>query len=370
MNSIKKVLHIQLLPLLSGVQRVSLNEINEVTQERKNQFNYSMVCSYEGPLTEELNKSKIKFYTIPELKREISPFNDLKALYKLYKLIKSNNFDVVHTHSSKTGLLGRIAAKTARITKVVHTVHGFSFPAAKGLVTKSIFYTMEWMAKFFTDELIVLNMSDYNIAVKKLGYDKKIVSIVPNGVNVDKFSPSNIVNKSFRVVMVGRLWEQKNPMCLIEAAKLLLDKYDDVDIHFIGDGELRVKMEQFITDHDLSNNVKILGWLDNVNELLPNYDVFVLPSLWEGMPLAILEAQACGLPTIVSDIPGNSDLVLHESNGLLFEKHNYIELSKAIEKLYLDTHLRLQLSKQARRIVCDQYSSEIRNEKILNLYVS
>ena len=364
----KKVLHIQLLPLLSGVQRVSLNEIHELNRDHPNEFEFSLVCNSEGPLTDELKKEGVSYFILPDLKRNISPVSDLKALYKLYALMKKNKFDIVHTHSSKTGCLGRIAAKLAGVPKVLHTVHGFSFPAAQNKISKLVFYTMEWIAKFATDELIVLNKYDYEIAVNQLKFKEKIVNIIPNGVDVNKFSPSQAKSDSFKVIMVGRLWEQKNPKCLLLAAKLLLDKYKNIKVDFIGDGELRESLESYIKSNNLSDNVNILGWSNNVEEMLPHYDLFVLPSLWEGLPLAILEAQACGLPTIVSDIPGNSDLVIDGVNGFLFEKNNDVELSEKIERTYLNSDLCLSLSNAARSHVCTNYSSQIRNDKILNLY--
>lgn len=369
MTSSIKILHIQLLPLLSGVQRVSLNEINEVTDKYPSDFEYSLVCSYEGPLTQELSKSKISYFTVPQLKRNISPSSDLKALYSLYKIIKANSFDVVHTHSSKTGLLGRVAAKCSGTKRIIHTVHGFSFPASKNKLSKFIFYFMEWLAKFCTHELLVLNKTDYNIATKQLRYDPDSVTLVPNGINTEKFAPNDNINLNLRIVMVGRLWEQKNPMCLAKAAKLLTDKYNDIEIDFIGDGELRNNLQDYIVKHNLSDKVKILGWSSSVESLLPYYDVFVLPSLWEGMPLAILEAQACGLPAVVSNIPGNSDLIENGVNGYLFEKNNSIELFRQIEKIYLDDGLRRQLSLNAREIVCNKYSCQIRNRIVTDLYV-
>jgi len=363
-----KVLHVQLLPLLSGVQRVSLNEIIEVDKDYPMLCEFSLVCSSEGPLTAEMNKNNVDVFTIPELKRAISPWNDIKALFKLYKLIKNSKFDVVHTHSSKTGLLGRIAAKLAGTPIVVHTVHGFSFPSAKNIISKLTFYLMEWFAKFFTSHLIVLNKTDFDISVDQLRYCKKKVHIIPNGVNITKFQPSEKKQDTFRVVMLGRLWEQKNPMCLVRAAALLVTKYPNIEIDFIGDGELRNEIDCFLEDNSLMDNVKVLGWSDNVECLLGNYDLFVLPSLWEGMPLAILEAQACGLPTIVSDIPGNSDLVMDGLNGFLFEKNNHIALSNLIEKVYLDPVLCKKLSLYSREHVSDNYSCDIRNNKVINLY--
>ncbi|MGN2615662.1 glycosyltransferase family 4 protein [Aliivibrio fischeri] len=368
MNKAKKILHIQLLPLLSGVQRVTLNEINEVNTDYPNKYAYYVVCNGVGPLTDELEKIKIPFSLIPELKRNISPFNDIKSLFKMIRFIKNEEFDIVHTHSSKTGLIGRLAAKISGVKKVVHTVHGFSFPAADNLISKIVFYFMEWFAKFFTDELFVLNKTDYELAIKKLKYNKDKVHIIPNGINIDRFRPQQKTHDGFRVVMVGRLWEQKNPMCLVYAAEMLLKKYSDINIDFIGDGDLRDTMQNYLNKNNLSNNIKILGWINDVDKLLPKYDLFVLPSLWEGMPLAILEAQSCGLPAVVSDIPGNSDLIHNNLNGFVFAKNDASDLSSKIEMIYLSVDLKKEMSLKARDIVCDKYSSLIRNDAIIHHY--
>lgn len=364
----KKILHLQLLPLLSGVQRVSLNEIIEVRDSHIGQYEFFVACSSEGELTKQLSLLGIKFFIIPELRRSVSPYHDLLALYKLYRLIQKHQFDIVHTHSSKTGFLGRLAAKIAGTTKIIHTVHGFSFPSAKNKINKSIYFLMEWLAKFATDELIVLNKSDYDISVKQIRFKPEIVNIIPNGVNVNKFKPRNNKSEIFRVVMVGRLWEQKNPMCLLKAAKKLLKEYSDIEFHFLGDGEFRLQMEQYIHCNGLKDNVKILGWSNKVDELLPTYDLSVLPSLWEGMPLAILEAQSCGLPVIATDIPGNSCLINNGVNGYLFPINEYLDLYEKIEYLYLNKEQYELLSKNARENIVENYSSSSRNQSVINLY--
>ncbi|WP_253912568.1 glycosyltransferase family 4 protein [Vibrio sp. B1Z05] len=364
----KNVLHIQLLPLLTGVQRVSLNEIVEVYENNPEKYNFSVACNGKGPLTLKLEEFGIDYFIIPELKRNVEPVSDFRAVFKLYKIIKHNKFDIVHTHSSKTGFLGRIAARLSGTPLVIHTVHGFSFPMTTNRFAKFVFFVMEWFAKFFTDKLIVLNESDYDIAVGLLGYRKDIVKIIPNGVNTDVFSPRETSNKRFHIVMVGRLWKQKNPLCLVKAVKILRDRNVDVKLDLIGDGELSSEIKNFVESNNMHNNVEILGWIDSVEKLLPAYDLFVLPSLWEGMPLAILEAQSCGLPAIVSDIPGNSDLVKDGFNGYLFEKDNSQDLADKIQMIVSDSNLREILANNAREYICNEYSNTKRNNSVLNIY--
>jgi len=361
-----KILHVQLLPLLSGVQRVSLNEIAHL----KSDFDYSLVCASEGPLTEALTAINIPCYSIPQFCRELSVSKDLSALSALFKLMRQKKFDVVHTHSSKTGVLGRIAAKCAGVPKVIHTVHGFAFPAATSKKSYYLYFFLEWFAKFFTDELIVLNEKDREIAINKLGYAKKLVHIIANGVDVDKFVP-NIIGRSpekIKIIMVGRLWPQKDPKTLFNAIKRLLDDNINVSVTYVGDGELMHELKGLAQGY--TENISFLGWKDNISELLPQHNLFVLPSLWEGMPLAILEAMSCGLPCLVTNIPGNNDLVKDGYNGFLFEVADHEKLSFLIKKYYQNPDMLLQHAENARTFVQENFTLDARNDAVSKIYKS
>lgn len=363
----KKILHVQLLPLLSGVQRVSLNEISKLN----NVYEFHMLCSHEGPLTQTLNKINVQCHIIPELVRNISPVKDFLALRQMCILIRNGGFDVVHTHSSKPGILGRIAAKLSGVKNVIHTVHGFAFPAAKNRLDYLIYYSMEWVAKFFTDHLIVLNQSDYDCAVKSLGYNPHKVTIIPNGVDTEKFKPNNKKSDGsiFNVIMVGRLWEQKDPMTLLQSINHIKDKVrGKIKLSVVGDGELSPILADYISRNSLDDMISLNGWCDNIQERLADSDIFVLPSKWEGMPLAILEALSSGLPCVVTDIPGNNDLVKNGWNGFLFNVGDYEALAESLLYLFNNDVIRHEVSENARACVMSNYSLKTRNDLVMRLY--
>ncbi len=331
-----KVVHVQLFPLLSGVQRVSLEEIRLL----RNKISYSAVCRSEGEFTDELRNLDVEYHLVDHLRRDLDPINDLKALRTLFLLFRSQKFDVVHTHSSKTGILGRMAAKGAGCPLVVHTVHGFSFPFAKSYLQKAIFYLMEWIAKWFTDRLIVLNDSDYDIAVNKLGFSPNRITLLPNGIDTNIFTPDSSSNqfnpshRDLRVVMVGRLDEQKDPYTFLNAALLLLQKNRNIRFDFIGGGREFDELSRRIEDSGFSSRISLLSWRNDVATLLRSYDIFVLPSRWEGMPLAILEAQSSGLPVVATNIPGNNDLVEDHIDGRLFNVGDAGALAEILDEYY------------------------------------
>ena len=323
-----KIVHIQLLPLLTGVQRVSLDEL---TRLNRSDFTPYMICQQSGPMTEECENNNITCLYTPTLVREISPLKDIKAFWHLYRLFRKYKFDIVHTHSSKTGVIGRLAAKLAGVPMIVHTVHGYAFPAAKSKLEKNIFLAMEWLGTKCSDKIICLHDADKKIAEEALGAKSSQLIVLANGVNINKFNPPTIEQKqdirtkldlpsdAIVIGMVGRLWQQKNPKLLLSAAIAILKDRKNVHFVFAGDGELRAELEDKVNSFGLSSNIHFLGWRNDTESVLKAFDIFVLPSLWEGMPLAILEAQATGLPCIVSNIQGNTSLVTNDYNGFIFD---------------------------------------------------
>lgn len=375
-----KIAHLQLLPILSGVQNVTLREIKLYDPDKVRPV---LICQNEGPLTDAARQSGADVYCVPTLVREISPLKDIQSLIKISRLIKSVRPDVVHTHSSKTGIIGRIAARIAGVPVVVHTVHGFAFPFARSKIVKFTFYLLEYIGKFFCDAVIVLNDTDKEIAIKLLKFPEHKVHLIPNGVDLKVYGNFEKEHRSLTrekelsvnddetvcIGMVGRLWEQKNPFCLALAAREVIKSAEGrAHFFFIGDGELRDDLEEFVRSEGIQEYVTILGWRDDVPALLGALDIFVLPSRWEGMPLAILEAMASRVPVIVSDIPGNNDLVAHGVDGLIFESENSLQLADRILQLIMDPGFRRQLGENARAKVVNHYQLSTRQQKVLDVY--
>lgn len=319
-----RIAHVQLLPLLSGVQQVTLDELERLSPG----YQRWLICKEEGPLTMAALKAGAQILTSEALVREIHPRFDFKALWQIWRYCRRHRFDVVHTHSSKTGVLGRLAARLAGVPCIVHTVHGFAFPAAKSRLQRQIFYAMEWLGARCSHLVICLHEEDAHICIKALKLPPERVAILPNGIDLEKFSPLaagdartlrdelGLPDDRQLIIMVGRLWEQKDPGCLVEAYCQLWQRGDPgADLILVGDGTLREQLQQQVETAGLQAHVHFLGWRTDISDLLRVSDIFVLPSRWEGMPLAILEAMGSGLPAVVSDIPGNRHLVENEKQG-------------------------------------------------------
>ncbi|MBC3969204.1 glycosyltransferase family 4 protein [Morganella morganii] len=374
----KKIAHIQLLPLLSGAQRVSLDELQRLPNDK---FDKYLICCQTGPLTIEAEKLGIKCIIIDSLTREISPIKDLKSLIHLIKIIKNYRFDIIHTHSSKTGVIGRLAGFISKTPLIIHTVHGYSFPAAKNKIQYIIYYIMERIGSMCGNKLICLHETDKEIAIQNLKVKPNDIYIIPNGVDVKKYTPPSIENKQLYrqslnlskddivIGMTGRLWLQKNPIFLLENMLPLLIENKNIKILFVGDGELKKELEKFINIYDLNKQVYLLGWRNDIYRILQSIDIFTLPSKWEGMPLAILKAQSSGLPCIVSNITGNNNLVSDNIDGFIFNlEPNGEEFRDKIKKLIYNKELRMKLGIKSREKVILHHSIEQRIQKIEIIY--
>ncbi|HED3538866.1 TPA: glycosyltransferase, partial [Citrobacter freundii] len=180
----------------------------------------------------------------------------------------------------------------------------------------------------------------------------------------------SVDNDDIVIGMIGRLWPQKNPMCLLQAVAAIIKNNKKVKCFFIGDGELYEQMAYFIETNALNDNIHLFGWRDDTPVFLNALDVFVLPSRWEGMPLAILEAKSCGLPCVVSNIQGNRNIIDDVDDGLLFDLDlNWHDLYEKLKLLIANEQLRHRLGNKARLNTINDYNIIDRINKIEVLYL-
>jgi len=372
----KKIVHLQLLPLLSGVQNVTLQELEKLDEHVYEKY---IICKEDGPLCLAAKVVNARVFFCKSLCRNINPVKDLISFISLYILFKKNAFDIVHTHSAKTGFVGRVAAKLAGVKTIVHTVHGFPFDSTQSPFVRKIYVLLEKIAAKCSTHIICLHNADKDICTNLLGIDSKKLKIIPNGVDIDRFQPLlpadkkiqrkkyNIDENSLVFIMVGRLWVQKNPLLFVKAAIKVIEVNENNNIKFllVGDGELRAEIEDLILGHE--EKIIMLGWKDNVSDYLGISDVFVLPSLWEGMPLATLEAQSAGLPCLVSNVAGNLSTVSDGIDGYTFSPDRAEGLKDLMLKMN-DSHLRNKLSASARHKIVTSHNIVDRVISIKSLY--
>ncbi len=325
----------------------------------------------------EAEKSGVKVITIPELVRSIQPLNDLMALFALIRIFKDERPHIVHTHTSKAGILGRWAAFFTNITIIVHTPHGHVFWGYFNKGKTACFILVERLTASITDKIITLTEQEKKDHLHfKIAPDEKF-TVIHSGVDLAAFSDSRINASTMReklgippeafvVGTAGRLTPIKGQRYLLEAAALISLRKPDIYFVFLGDGELAPELGHMASSLWI-NNIMFLGWRQDVPDVMSTFDIFVLPSLNEGMGKVLVEAMALGKPIVASNVGGIPDLVTHNHNGLLFPPADAEGLAHSICVLLHDPVKRKEMGDRGKVVAAD-YSAEAMIKKIDRLY--
>ncbi|HON23057.1 MAG TPA: glycosyltransferase family 4 protein, partial [Syntrophales bacterium] len=322
----------------------------------------------------------VKTFIVPELVRPVAPLRDLRAFLRIRGLIRRLAPQIVHTHTSKAGIIGRLAAFSAGVPVVVHTPHGHVFWGYFGAVASRFFITLEKSASRLTDRLIMLTGQEkadhlrYRIAPP----DKFVV--IHSGVCLEPFLQITIADRrpdsdpafppdSFVIGTIGRLTAIKGQSYLLEAAAGLLREIPELICIIVGEGELRRELAARAASLGMGERAFFPGWRRDVPSYMAALDLFVMPSLNEGMGRVVVEAMAAGRAVIASDVGGLRDLVVHGENGLLVPPGNAAALAAAIRTLYRDPKRR-RIMGQNGRMKAPAFSAAAMIKKIDELYMN
>jgi len=331
---------------------------------------------------ETAKKQGIKIIDVPSLVRRISPINDLRALVSLFRLMRKLEPHIVHTHTSKAGILGRLAAWLARVPTIIHTPHGHVFYGHFGRLLSRIFLQVEKLLGRITHHQIALTPEESNDYLN-LGVAKSNnISVIHSGVDMNCFKRSATESNPKRnelgipsdylvVGYVGWLIPIKGVTYLVNAMAEVVQRHPNSLLLLVGKGdekgEEETKLSKQVENLGIADNVRFLGWRPDVDEIMSCFDIFVLPSLNEGMGRVLVEAMATGLPIVASSVGGIPDLVKDGENGLLVPPANAGALEQAISDLLSDKSRRKHMGETGKKM-CRPYSVEAMVDKIDILY--
>lgn len=312
--------------------------------------------------------------------RPIQPVSDITSIVKLKTLIRVENFDVVHTNTTKGGIVGRIAAKLAHVPFVFHTVHGFSFHEQSSTFSIFIQSTIEKVAARCCNYIITVSDFHRDWAIK-LGIARKdkIISI-PNGLDplrVKQSKDRNIMRKELNIpsdqiacFTIGRLAKQKGLEYLVQSIELLENKKLNKNYHFYiaGSGELENQLIEQSNALNISNKISFLGYRNDVGDLLNASDLVIIPSLWEGLSISLLEAMASGKAIITTNIGSNISVVEDKTDALLVNTKDSFELYKCIAKLIENDELRKKIANSALNKFNTYFTKDIMLSKYAMFY--
>lgn len=329
-----------------------------------------------------LDRAGVRVVLVPMV-REISPRRDLTHLVRLAAVLAGGRFDVIHTHSSKAGALGRTAALLAAPDAArVHTPHTFAFrfDAAFPAWKRRVFLQVERRLGASTDRMVHVSASERDTAVELGIVEESRAVVIENGIDPEPFaSIEREESESARrhlgvrpheslIGTVGLLNSAKGHLDLVEAAALLRRRREDVRFVVVGEGELRGEIERRIEERGLSGSFVLTGYRTDVPRLLAAMDVFCLPSLWEGMPYAVLEAMAAGLPCVVTDVDGSRDLVEPGRTGWIVPRRDPEALAAALERVLCDPEAARRMGEEARRRVQSRHTLDRMVDRHAALY--
>lgn len=330
-----------------------------------------------GPLAERAAAAGFEVLTLRHMRPEMAPADAYAGVREIRSLFEVGRFDVVHTHSTKAGALGRLAARAAHVPAVVHTFHGFPFHDFQSAARRTAYINAERRLGRITDRFIGVGETVAAEAVRRGIAPRERMRVIPvsvEGRTVVKTAQAaahgrrllGIPDDALLIGTVGRIDSQKAPHHFIEAMASMARP--DVHAVWIGDGPLRAEMEALIRRHGLESRVHLVGERGDVPDLLPALDVFVMTSLYEGLPCAIVEAMRCALPVVATAVNGVPELVVPGQTGLLVAAGRPRAVGAAVRHLLDDPAARERMGEQARVAVAGRFDATGAGAALTALY--
>ena len=339
-------------------------------------FSVELACSDVGGRMDELRAALDGIAPVHEVRLVRSPFTleNRKGYRDLKKIIDGSRWDIIWTNEPVMGVMTRLAAKKARKSgaRVVYMVHGFHFYKGAPLMNWLLYYPVEKYCSRLCDEIITINQEDFERA--KTFHADRVDQIPGVGVNLDRFAPNPEIRRQWReklglaeddiaLLTVGELTPRKNQHVMIEALHLLKEPWGK--LYICGRGELEMQLKNMVKKLQLEGHVEFLGYRRDIPELCNAADVFVFTSLQEGLPRALMEAMASGMPVVCTNIRGNVDLIQDGKGG--FVVRNDAESVAAALKKLMDNQKLMEKMGAYNRNVVGIYREEAAEEKVLEL---
>jgi len=298
----------------------------------------------------------------------------------LYRFLKKSNYTIVHTHTSKAGFIGRLAAYLAKIPIVIHTVHGFAFHEQSSLLEIYFYSFLERLASHWCDRIVCVSEFHKKWALRLAIANKNKIIAINNGIPENRILPSrdkgsvlkeiNLTNEIV-ILFTGRLAPQKGVEYLLKSVPIIASKINmPFKILIIGEGPLKYYLDEMVEKLNIRRYVKFLGFRKDIGDLLNISDIVVLPSLWEGLSIALLEAMAAGKPIITTTIGSNLEVVKNEETALLVPPKNSESIAEAVIRLINNPEFAKKLGEEAKKTYQKKYTEEIMLNNYANLYFS
>jgi glycosyltransferase involved in cell wall biosynthesis len=325
-----------------------------------------VLAGANGVLQDELRARGVPYYPLRHLAREVGPLDDVRCFSELRETLRDIQPDIISTHSTKAGFIGRIAGKTLRIP-TLFTAHGWGFTTGRPPLEAFAFWVVERTTAAWAARIITVCESDRRAAVRaRVTSSDRLVTIYNAMPDIDEALRARPGNSPPQLVMVARLTYWKDQPALLHALAGLKDL--DWQLEFVGDGPLRGQVEELTQSLGLTSRVTFLGLRRDVPERLAAAQVFVLTSKWEGFPRSILEAMRAGLPVVASDVGGVQESVVDGSTGFVIPCGDAVRLRECLRKLITDSELRVRMGEAGRARYEEKFTFDRLIERTTKVY--
>ncbi|KPJ63249.1 MAG: hypothetical protein AMS15_01145 [Planctomycetes bacterium DG_23] len=378
-----KVLHIITRFILGGAQENTLFTVEGLHRSPKWEVALATgpAIGPEGELINRARQGGLRLFIIDEMRREINPWRDLLTLIKLLLLIHRMRPEIVHTHSSKAGILGRLAAHLLKVPVIIHTIHGLPFHPYQGRLSNRTFITLEKMAARWTDKLICVAdaMRDQAVAAAVAPPEKFIT--IYSGMEVEEFLKESDEGQKVRqdlgiplnvpvVGKIARLFPLKGYEYVLQAIPQVLAKFPQVRFLFVGDGILREALEKEAREKGFAENVVFAGLVEpkKIPVFLKAMDVVVHASLREGLARVLPQALISGKPVISYDVDGAREVVFPGKTGWLIPPKSVDELTRATVEALSQPDEARKMGERGRSLFTERFRAQVMVERIGRLY--
>jgi glycosyltransferase involved in cell wall biosynthesis len=309
-----------------------------------------VVTGAQGMFTEALHRLEISTLACNSLQRAINPLKDWQALIELRQIIKKFQPDIVAAHSSKAGVLGRLACKLTGVP-CVFTAHGWAFTEGVSQSSRKIYQFLERLLEPLASQIICVSEYDRSIGLKAGMDTRRLITIhngmsdIPDSLRADASGVSPV-----KIVMIARFAEQKDYRTLLQACQPIAN----IQLDLVGDGPQLDEMKDLATTLGMTDRINFRGFRKDIPEILAQAHIFALISNWEGFPITTLEAMRAGLPIVISDVGGSTEAITEGETGYCIPRGGVMTLRSRLSELVADSNLRLKMGRAARQ----RYESE------------
>lgn len=351
-----KILHIT--KSLGGIETYLRSIIEYID---KSKFEFTVIAPFSDSFKIFCEDHNVEIINIVR-GRETGPVQDLKAIFKFRKIIKKTKPNFVHLHSAKAGFLGRLSCRLTK-TRSIFTPHGLSYMSFTGF-KRMVFFMFEVYAKRFTDRLLAVSYTEADRLIYELGIPASKIDVILNAISIkdiDDNIPKNFDRPKpmFKIGTIARLTYQKNPLLLVDVASDIISAYPNAEFFILGAGledHLKDQTVEKIKNYNIGDKFHILDWAttEEALEYLKSLDIFVLPSIFEGLPLSLLEAMSYRVPAVTSKCDGCNDVIQNNINGFAcITREEYVAV---ISKLLDDKDLAKQIGDNGREYVKQKHN--------------